>query len=85
MLGFYAYNGRMRQMIPLIKNRLHLRRLRAHAGGIDLFQDRAAAEAYASGQVIAALRQSHAVRDVSVRLVPVIDDLSRQTRAIAHA
>lgn len=53
------------------------------AGGIYLSYDRAAAEAYANGQVIAALRQSPAVRDVSVRLLPVIDDLSRQTRALS--
>jgi hypothetical protein len=54
------------------------------AGGIYLFQDRAAAEAYAGGQVIASLRRSPAVRDVTVRLLPVIDDLSRQTGALPH-
>jgi hypothetical protein len=51
------------------------------AGGFYLFQDRAAAVAYAEGPVIAGLRRSPAVRDVCVRLLPVLDELSRQTRA----
>ena len=53
----------------------------AAAGGIYLFQDRASAEAYASGPVIEALRGSKAVRELRVRLLPVMDELSRQTRA----
>jgi hypothetical protein len=53
------------------------------AGGIYLFRNRAAAEAYADGPMIAALRRSTSVRDVNLRLLPVIDDLSRQTRALS--
>lgn len=54
------------------------------AGGIYLFRERAAAEAYANGPVISALKQSQAVRDVRVRVLPVIDDLSRETGALRH-
>jgi hypothetical protein len=51
------------------------------AGGFYLFRDSASAVAYAEGPVIAKLRGSPAVRDVRVRLLPVLDELSRQTRA----
>ena len=51
-------------------------------GGFYLFRDRASAEAYVEGPVIARLRSSSAVREFKVRLLPVIDELSRQTHAL---
>ncbi len=55
------------------------------AGGFYLFRDRASADAYAEGPVIAALRGSPAVREVRVRLFPVLDEISQLTRAFGAA
>jgi hypothetical protein len=53
------------------------------AGGLYLFESLAAAAAYAEGPVVAGLRASPAVRDVTVRLLPLVDALSRQTFGLA--
>jgi len=53
------------------------------AGGIYLFRDEAAATAYVSGPVIAALRRNPSVRDVRIRVYAVEEDLSRRTHGIA--
>lgn len=53
------------------------------AGGLYLFESAAAARAYAVGPVVARLRASPAVKDVAVRLLPLLDSLSRQTFGLA--
>lgn len=51
----------------------------SRAGGVYLFQNAEAARAYAEGPVLEHLRASPAVKNVGVRLLPVVDALSRQT------
>lgn len=49
------------------------------AGGLYLFRDVDAARAYADGPVIERLRRSPAVKDLRVRLLPLVDSLSQRT------
>jgi Putative mono-oxygenase ydhR len=56
--------------------------VRGTGGGIYLFSSAASAEAYATGPVVASLRESTAVRNVRVRILPVADELSEATFAL---
>ena len=51
------------------------------AGGIYLFESRAAAEAYLAGPIVAALKSSPAISDISAKLFDVMPDHSAITRA----
>src|SRR5436305_13999285 len=51
------------------------------AGGIYLFESKAAAEAYMAGPIVAALKASPAVSDISAKLFDVMPDHSAITRA----
>lgn len=51
------------------------------AGGIYLFADRASAEAYARGPIVARLRNNPDLSDVSVRIFEVRRRMSEITRA----
>jgi len=51
------------------------------AGGIYLFESRAAVEAYLAGPIVAALKSSPAVSDISAKLFDVMPDHSAITRA----
>jgi hypothetical protein len=53
----------------------------ARAGGVYLFDDRASAEAYLAGPVIAGLRTLRGVHDVRVEINDVSEALSRATGA----
>lgn len=50
------------------------------AGGWYLFQDRASAEAYASGPIIGRLRESGMTRNMEVRVFSAVESLTRRTR-----
>jgi hypothetical protein len=49
------------------------------AAGIYLFADRAAAEAYVEGPIVAALRSHPGIVDLSIRMMEVDEDLTRIT------
>lgn len=51
------------------------------AGGIYLFESKAAAESYMSGPIIAALKSSPAVSNISAKLFDVLEEHSAITRA----
>ncbi|HYZ32843.1 MAG TPA: YdhR family protein [Crenalkalicoccus sp.] len=51
------------------------------AGGIYLFEDQAAAEAYANGPIVARLRANPEVSDLSLRIFAVRERMSAITRA----
>lgn len=55
------------------------------AGGVYLSEDLASAQAYAEGPVLEHLRRSGAARAVEVRLLPLVDALSRRTRGLPAA
>ncbi len=50
------------------------------AGGIYLFDSKAAAEAYVAGPIVAALKASPAVSNISAKLFDVMDEHSAITR-----
>lgn len=51
------------------------------AGGIYLFESKASAQAYLSGPIVAGLKASPAVSDISAKLFDVLPDHSAITRA----
>jgi hypothetical protein len=51
------------------------------AGGIYLFENRAAAESYIAGPIVAALKSSPAVSNISAKLFDVMAEHSAITRA----
>jgi hypothetical protein len=51
------------------------------AGGIYLFENKAAAQSYMAGPIVAALKASPAVSDISAKLFDVLGDHSAITRA----
>ena len=55
---------------------------RRHAGGAYLFSDRAAANAYLEGPIVAGLRANPAFRNVSVRSFDVLSAPSAVTRGL---
>lgn len=55
------------------------------AGGLYLFRDAATARAHADGPVLEHLRTCGIVRDVHVRILPIVDQLSRRTFAFASS
>ncbi|HYQ42024.1 MAG TPA: YdhR family protein [Polyangiaceae bacterium] len=55
---------------------------RRRAGGAYLFSDRAAANAYLEGPIVAGLRANPAFRQLSVRLFDVITTASEVTRGL---
>lgn len=71
--------------LPGLVWKLWLEPVDGRAGGLYLFESAAAASAYAEGPFIAGLRASPAVKDVTVRLLPLVDALSRQTFGLAAA
>ena len=50
------------------------------AGGIYLFESKAAAEAYVAGPIVAALKSSPAISDISAKLFDVMEKHSAITR-----
>jgi hypothetical protein len=54
---------------------------KSEAGGIYLFESRAAAENYIGGPIVAALKASPAVSDISAKLFDVLEEHSAVTRA----
>ncbi len=55
------------------------------AGGIYLFESENAAQSYISGPIVAALKASPAVSDISAKLFDVLPEHSAITRAPLHA
>ncbi len=55
------------------------------AGGLYLFRDAASARAYAEGPIVAGLRASPNMADVSVRISRVLESLTAATNAPAKA
>lgn len=56
------------------------------AGGIYLFENRAAAESYIGGPVVASLKSSPVVSNISAKLFDVLEEHSAVTRApLTHA
>jgi hypothetical protein len=51
------------------------------AGGIYLFENKAAAQSYMAGPIVAALKASPAVSNISAKLFDVLEDHSTITRA----
>ena len=51
------------------------------AGGIYMFEDRAAAEAYAAGPIVARLKSNPELSEVDVRIFDVRERMSEITRA----
>ncbi len=51
------------------------------AGGIYLFEDRAAAEAYVNGPIVARLKANQALSEVDIRIFDVRERMSAITRA----
>jgi hypothetical protein len=49
------------------------------AGGVYLFADRASAESYAAGPILGGLRDHPGIRDLSIRLMDVNEELSHVT------
>lgn len=52
------------------------------AGGVYLFRDTESAQAYADSPLIEGIRQSGAVRNLELHLLPVVDSLSQRTRGL---
>jgi Putative mono-oxygenase ydhR len=55
------------------------------AGGLYLFRDAASAKAYVEGPIVAGLRASPNMADVSVRVSRVVESLTAATNAPAEA
>ena len=65
--------------LPGLVWKLWLEPVEGKAGGLYLFKNLAAAKAYAEGPIVAGLRASTMVENVTVRLLPINDSLSRRT------